>query len=301
VTNFPPVPPGTSAAARELADLTAALLESLRIRAVPPVFCTPPLEAALLADRLFSASREREGIVRIPGEMSVDLLQAPEDVGTFATVDVAATITFPGEDYREGSRALDPAYKVPSFPSTTTEIGPATFQRTPDGWQLFNYVLDGRTMSASWCTHPSGEDRAEGIAAVSQAVRKRDKRTGAIYIEVSNGSTSDVVVAIGAASSQGPPSRLTRLLRRTAGADQGDPAPRGLFVPAGEVGHLAGRTIHPNDTDVVLTAYDDATRVPIAELSLMVKLAAGHPGTDDEWCGYPPVTLVAPNAAGGSA
>jgi hypothetical protein len=270
--------------------LTAAVLESLRTRAAPPVLCVPPLEAALLAERLFSGTREREGIVRFPGEMTVDLLQAPEDVGTFATVDVAATIKYPGEDYREGSRALDPAYKVPSFPSTTTEVGPVTFQRAPGGWQLTNYVLDGRTMSASWCTHPSGEDSVEGISAVAQAVRKRDKRTGAIYIEVSNSSDADIVVAIGPPAQQGPPSRLTRLLRRTAGADQENPAVRGLFVPAGDVGHLAGRTIHPADTDVLLTAYDDATRVPVAQLSLAVKLAAGHPGTDDDWCSYPPVT-----------
>jgi hypothetical protein len=290
VSSIPPAPAGSSAAARELADLTAALLESLRTRAVPPVPCVPPLEAALLAERLFSATREREGIVRFPGEMTVDLLQAPEDVGTFATVDVSATISYPGEDYREGSRALDPAYKVPSFPSTTTEIGPVTFSRTPGGWQLSNYVFDGRTMSASWCTHPSGEDRAEGIAAVAQAVRKRDKRTGAIYIEVSNDSASDVVVAIGPPAHEGPPSRLTRLLRRTAGADQENPPARGLYVPAGGVGHLAGRTIHPADTDVTLTAYDDATRVPVAQLSLAIKLAEGHPGTDDDWCSYPPVT-----------
>ena len=290
MSSFPPVPPGSSAAARELAELTAELLEALRTRTSPPVRCVPPLGAALLADRLFSATREREGIVRFPGEMTVDLLQAPEDVGTFATVDVAATIKYLGEDYREGSRALEPAYKVPSFPSTTSEIGPVTFQRTSEGWQLTNYVLDGRTMSASWCTHPSGEDRAEGIAAVAQAVRKRDKRTGAIYIEVNNSSGSDVVVAIGPPAQPGPPSRLTRLLRRTAGADQENPAPRGLFVPAGDVGHLAGRTIHPADTDVALTAYDDATRVPVAQLSLAVKLAAGHPGTDDDWCSYPPVT-----------
>jgi hypothetical protein len=290
VSSFPPVPPGSSAAARELAELTAGLLESLRTRTVPPVPCVPPLEAALLADRLFSATREREGIVRFPGDMTVDLLQAPEDVGTFATVDVSATIKYPGEDYREDSRALDPAYKVNSFPSTTTEVGPVTFQRAPGGWQLFNYVLDGRTMSASWCTHPSGEDRDEGIAAVAQAVRKRDKRTGAIYLEVSNGSDADVVVAIGPPARPGQPSRVTRLLRRAAKADQEDPPPRGLLVPAGDVGHLAGRTIHPADTDVMLTAYDDATRVPVAQLSLAVKLAAGHPGTDDDWCSYPPVT-----------
>lgn len=290
MSSIPSVPSGSSAAARELAELTAEVLESLRTRAVPPVPCVPPLEAALLADRLFTATREREGIVRLPGELTVELLQAPEDVGTFATVDVAATVKFPGEDYREGSRALDPAYKVPSFPSTTTEIGPVTFRRAPGGWQLANYVLDGRTMSASWCTHPSGEDSAEGIAAVAQAVRKRDKRTGAIYVEISNSSGSDVVVAIGPPASPGPPSRLTRLLRRTAGADQQDPAVRGLYIPAGGVGHLAGRTIHPADTDVILTAYDDATRVPVAQLSLAVKLAAGHPGTDDDWCSYPPVT-----------
>jgi hypothetical protein len=250
----------------------------------------PALEAALLAERLFATTREREGIVRFPGEMTVDLLQAPEDVGSFATVDVAATIKFPGEDYAEGSRALDPSYKVPSFPATTTEVGPVTFQRAPDGWLLANYVLDGRPMSASWCTHPSGEDRAEGIAAVAQAVRKRDKRTGAIYIEVSNDSDSDIVVAIGPPAPSGPPSRLTRLLRRTAGAEQQDVRPRGLYVPAGDVGHLAGRTIHPDDTDVVLTAYDDATRVPIAQLSLAVKLADGHPGTETDWCGYSSVT-----------
>ena len=290
MSSVPTVPPGSSAAARELADLTAELLETLRTRTAPPLPCVPPLEAALLAERLFSATREREGIVRFPGEMTVASLQAPEDVGTFATVDVAATIKYPGEDYREGSRALDPAYKAPSFPSTTTEVGPVTFQRTPGGWQLTNYVIDGRTMSASWCTHPSGEDSADGVAAVAQAVRKRDKRTGAIYIEVSNSSGSDVVVAIGPPSRPGPPSRLTRLLRRTAGADRDDPAPRGLFVPTGDVGHLAGRTIHPSDTDVILTAYDDATRVPVAQLSLAVKLADGHPGTDDDWCSYPSVT-----------
>jgi hypothetical protein len=290
VSSVPPVPPGSSAAARELAELTAALLESLRTRAVPPVPCVAPLEAALLAERLFSTTREREGIVRFPGEMTIDLLHAPEDVGSLATVDVAATIKFPGEDYREGSRALDPTYKVPSFPSTTTEIGPVTFSRAPDGWQLANYVMDGRPMSASWCTHPSGEDRVDDISAVAQAVRKRDKRVGAIYIEVSNDSDSDVVVAIGPPAQQGPPSRLTRLLRRTAGAEKENPAVRGLYVPAGDVGHLAGRTIHPADTDVTLTAYDDALRVPIAQLSLAVKLAAGHPGTDDDWCSYPPVT-----------
>lgn len=290
MSNIPPVPPGSSAAARELADLTAELLEALRTRTVPPVPCLPALEAALLADRLFSGTREREGIVRFPGDMTVDVLQAPEDVGDVATVNVTATIKYPGEDYREGSRALDPAYKVPSFPSTTSDIGPVTFRRTSDGWQLTNYVLDGRTMSASWCTHPSGEDRVEGIAAVAQAVRKRDKRTGAIYIEVSNTSSSDIVVAIGPPADPGRPSRLTRLLRRTAGADQENAPPRGLFVPAGDVGHLAGRTIHPADTDVALTAYDDATRVPVAQLSLAVKLADGHPGTDDDWCSYPPVT-----------
>jgi hypothetical protein len=290
VSSVPPVPPGSSAAARELADLTAAFLESLRTRSAPPVPCVAPLEAALLAERLFSATREREGIVRFSGELTVDLLQAPEDVGGFATVDVAATITFPGEDYREGSRALDPTYKVPSFPATTTEIGPVTFSRAPGGWQLANYVLDGRPMSASWCTHPSGEDSAEGVSAVAQAVRKREKRTGAIYIEVSNGSDSDIVVAIGPPAQQGPPSRLTRLLRRTAGAEKENPSVRGLYVPAGDVCHLAGRTIHPADTDVTLTAYDDALRVPIAQLSLAVKLAAGHPGSDDEWCSYPPVT-----------
>jgi hypothetical protein len=243
-----------------------------------------PLEAALLAERLFAGTREREGIVRFPGELTVDLLQPPEDVGRLATVDVAATLRFPGEDYREGSRALDPAYKVTSFPATTTEVGPVTFQRTDGGWQLLNYVLDGRPMSASWCTHPSGEDRVGGIAAVAQAVRKRDKRTGAIYLEVSNDGDADIVVAIGPPAPAGPPSRLTRLLRRTAGADQDQPGVRGLFVPAGAVGHLAGRTIHPADTDVVLTAYDDATRVPLAQLSLAVRLAAGHPGTENDWC-----------------
>ena len=157
--------------ARELAALTDAWLESLRERTPPPLPCAPPLEAALLADRLFQLTREREGIVRFPGELSVERVEVPAQPGAVVTVDVAARIDFPGEDLRDGSRAVDPAYKVPSFPATTVEIGPVDFQRGPGGWLLSDWTVGGRAMSASWCTHPSGEAATGGFAAVAQAVR----------------------------------------------------------------------------------------------------------------------------------
>ena len=74
-----------------------------------PVPMRAPLEAALLAEQLFPSTREREGIVRFPGELTVERIEGRprtrrrRDGGQSRAIDQV-----PGEDYREGSRALDP-------------------------------------------------------------------------------------------------------------------------------------------------------------------------------------------------
>jgi hypothetical protein len=158
------------------------------------------------------------------------------------------------------------------------ELGATYWARDELGvWRLMDYVRDERRMSATWCTHPQGEDAdaAAGLGVVPQAITVDGSRIGRLFLEVQNARDEPVVLRVGR------PERPPGLFRRPPPVT----APEvGIPVPAGGAVHLVGRTNRPRLTEVEIFAFDPETDEQVGQLRVQAELPRRHPGEEGEWC-----------------
>ena len=250
-------------------------LESLRSRSTTPgssVVYGDDLALATLAGALVEQDRERDGALLQPGELTVDRLDASGFESASGMVELDAEIVFPADE------AEAPETMVPGrlLGEVRVGLGPVYFTVTAGGLELVDYTRDGRRMSATWCTHPHGEDASGGLAVVPQAVTSEAYRGGRVFLEVSNALERDVVLRVGR------PDRPRGIFARQPPVE----APEvGVPVPAGKSTHLAGLTRRARLTEIELFAFDAVDRTPVAALLVSVELPRGHPGEHGQWCG----------------
>ena len=230
------------------------------------------LALATLAGALVEQDREREGALLQPGELTIERLDASGADSVGGMVELDADLVFPPDE------AEDPESLVPGrlLGETRIGLGPVYFAVTAGGLELVDYTRGGSRMSATWCTHPEGEDARGGLAVVPQAVTSEAHRGGRVFLEVSNALERDVILRIGR------PERPRGILTSQPPVE----APEvGIPVPAGGSTHLAGLTRRSRLTEVEIFAFDAAERTPVSALLVTVELRRGHPGEHGQWCG----------------
>lgn len=300
-----PPPPGAPEGLREAVE---GWLEALRLRQSTTPWLGPELTLAALAQQLVDEDKAREGVQLQPGELHVvrldphagglvDLeatLLLPPDVrpadSLSATATTASTTARGLEGMTEQVEQVEQVVEIEDSRMTgelVIALGAGYWEpagRDADpvarGWQLVDYVREGRRASATWCTHPLGQDVdvAAGIAAVPQAVTV-DGKLGRVFLEVSNEREDEIVLSIGRPPR---PPGLFRRSPRVAFPEAGIPVP-----PHGTV-HLVGRTNRPRFTEVEIFVWNSSTRAQVGALRVPVELATGHPGGDGTWCAPPP-------------
>jgi hypothetical protein len=154
-------------------------------------------------------------------------------------------------------------------------LGPVYVTVTAGVLELVDYTRDGLRMSATWCTHPQGEDARGGLAVVPQAVTSEAHRGGRVFLEVTNALERDVILRLGR------PDRPRGIFARQPPVDAPDV---GIPVPAGKSTHLAGLTRRARLTEIEIFAFDAVDRTPVAPLLVSVELPRGHPGEHGQWC-----------------
>ncbi|HSP38921.1 MAG TPA: hypothetical protein VLR26_14340 [Frankiaceae bacterium] len=260
----------------ELTSAVQAWLDELTRRAEVGDRYGPDLELAATAAQLVDDDRRREGILLRPGRLTVARLDAHES----GLVDLEATIAYPADAVVRNRRAAPSR----ALDGLTVRLGATYWARDVfDRWQLMDYVRDDRRMSATWCTHPVGQDAdaAAGLGVVPQAITvdaagKGGARVGRLFLEVQNERDAPVVLRVGR------PERPPGLFRRPPPVT----APEvGIPVPAGGSVHLVGRTSRPRLTEVELFAFDPSTGEPVGQLRVQAELPRHHPGEDGDWCG----------------
>ncbi len=251
---------------------TLEWLETLRVRDAGGAALAPygeDLALAVLAGSLVDQDRAREGVLLSDGELVVERLDILGDDPGQLTVDLDATITFPG-DVVAGEVAPGRA-----FGETSLGLGSVYFGVVDDALRIVDYTVGGNRMSAMWCTHPDGEDARGGLAVVPQAVTVEAHRGGRVLLEVSNALERDVVLRVGR------PDRPKGFFTRQPPVE---PPEVGIPVPAGGSTHLAGLTRRSRLTEVELFAFDAADLSPVAALLVTIELPRGHPGEHGQWC-----------------
>lgn len=305
-----PVPP--PAAPEGLLEAAQGWLEAMRLREPTTGWLGPDLALAALAQQLVDQDKIREGLLLQPGELFIERLDAHEG----GLVDLEATLVLPpdlrvlsgrvpddlsgrslsrrnlsagdlsGGDVDETADIEETVTDTRLSPELVLALGagywePAGIDADPvaRGWQLFDYVREGRRASATWCTHPVGQgvDAGAGIAAVPQAITV-DGKLGRVFLEVSNERDDDIVLSIGR------PPRPQGLFRRSPRVAYPDFA---IPVPAHGTTHLVGRTNRPRLTEVEIFAWDPGTRQQVGALLVPAELLKHHPGGDGTWCSPP--------------
>ncbi len=257
----------------EVEDAVLDWLESLRSRSTTPgssVVYGDDLALATLAGALVDQDREREGALLQPGELTVERLDA-SGFADGGMVELDAEIVFPADE------AELPETMLPGrlLGEHRVGLGPAYFAVVAGVLELVDYTRDGLRMSATWCTHPQGEDARGGLAVVPQAVTSEAHRGGRVFLEVSNALERDVLLRIGR------PDRPRGIFARQPPVE----APEvGIPVPAGKSTHLAGLTRRARLTEIEIFAFDAIDRTPVAPLLVSVELPRGHPGEHGQWC-----------------
>lgn len=254
----------------ELTDAVSAWLEELTRRSGVGDRYGVDLELAATAAQLVDDDRRREGVLLRPGKLQVDRLDAHES----GLVDLEATLVYPDDRVARNRRAA-PARVLDEL---SVQLGATYWERDAFGvWRLLDYVRDQRRMSATWCTHPLGEDvdTAGGMSVVPQAITVDGARIGRLFLEVQNEQDEPVVLRVGR------PERPPGLFRRQPPVT----APEvGIAVPAHGSVHLVGRTNRPRMTEVEIFAFDPDTSEQVAELRVQAELPKHHPGENGAWC-----------------
>ncbi|HEX4431502.1 MAG TPA: hypothetical protein VHZ96_19695 [Frankiaceae bacterium] len=257
----------------DVEDAVLDWLESLRARSTTPgseVVYGDDLALATLAGALVEQDREREGALLQPGELTVERLDA-SGFDSGGMVELDAEIVFPADE------AEEPETMVPGrlLGELRVGLGPVYFTVTAGVLELVDYTRDGLRMSATWCTHPQGEDARGGLAVVPQAVTSEAHRGGRVFLEVTNALERDVILRLGR------PDRPRGIFARQPPVDAPDV---GIPVPAGKSTHLAGLTRRARLTEIEIFAFDAVDRTPVAPLLVSVELPRGHPGEHGQWC-----------------
>jgi hypothetical protein len=263
----------------ELTEAVEAWLEELRLRLDVGDRYGPDLDLVARAQQLVDDDRRREGVLLRQGRLTVERLDAhAADAGEAGLVDLEATLTYPADGIARNARAASGR----RLDELTVTLGATYWQRDEFGlWRLVDYVRDDRRMSATWCTHPFGEDvdAVAGIGVVPQAVTTDGSRVGRLFLEVHSERDEPVVLRVGR------PERPRGLFRRSPPVE---PPEVGIPVPPHSSVHLVGRTARPRLTEVEIFAFDAADLAPVGELRVQVELARHHPGSDGQWCEEPP-------------
>jgi hypothetical protein len=255
---------------RELTEAVEAWLGELTRRAEVGDRYGADLELAATAAQLVDDDRRREGVLLKAGRLQVERLDAHES----GLVDLEATIVYPADGVARNRRA------APSrvHDEVTVRLGATYWARDDRGvWRLMDYVRDERRMSATWCTHPRGEDVDPngGLGVVPQAITVDGPRTGRLFLEVQNERDEAVVLRVGR------PDRPRGLFRRPPPVT----APEvGIPVPGGGSVHLVGRTNRPRLTEVEIFAFDPDSADQVGQLRVQAELPRHHPGEEGEWC-----------------
>jgi hypothetical protein len=268
--------PGTGPALDgELTEAVEAWLDELARRATVGDRYGVDLELAATAAQLVDEDRRREGVLLRQGKVAVERLDAHES----GLVDLEATVTYPADGVARNRRPA-PGRVLEEL---TVGLGATYWERDVFGvWRLVDYVRDERRMSATWCTHPQGEDvdLTGGLGVVPQAVTvdatgRSGPRAGRLFLEVQNERDEPVVLRVGR------PDRPAGLFRRPPPVT----APEaGIVVPAHGSVHLVGRTSRPRLTEVEIFAFDPDTSEQVAELRVQAELLRNHPGENGHWC-----------------
>ncbi len=223
-----------------------------------------------VAGQLVDDDRRREGVLLRRGRLSVERLDAHES----GMVDLEATIVYPADRVARNARP-SPSRVLDEL---TVTFGATYWVRDELGiWRLHDYVRNDRRMSATWCTHPRGEDvdAAGGLSIVPQAITVEGPKIGRLFLEVHNERDEAVVLRVGR------PDRPRGLFRRLPPVT----APEaGIAVPASGSVHLVGRTARPKLTEVEVFAFDPDDGEQVAELRVQAELPRKHPGEDGHWC-----------------
>lgn len=261
----------------ELTETVQAWLEELRRRRPAGDRYGPDLDLAATAQQLVDDDRRREGILLGKAALTVDRLDAHSTDDGTGLVDLEATLTYPADGVARNARAA-PGRQLEEM---TVALGATYWARDEIGvWRLLDYVRDQRRMSATWCTHPRGEDVNDraGLSVVPQAVTVDGARAGRVFLEVHNARDAPVMLRVGR------PERPRGIFRRPPPVE----APEvGIPVPAEGSTHLVGRTVRPRLTEVEIFAFDPVSREPVGELRVQVELPRHHPGADGRWCSEP--------------
>jgi hypothetical protein len=229
------------------------------------------LELAAVANQLVDDDRRREGVLLRRGRLSVERLDAHES----GLVDLEATIVYPADRVARNARP------APSrvLEELSVQLGATYWVRDALGvWRLHDYVRNDRRMSATWCTHPQGEDVDEeaGLSVVPQAITIEGPKIGRLFLEVHNEWDEPVVLQVGR------PDRPPGLFRRQPPVTMPEV---GIPVPASGSVHLVGRTSRPRLTEVEIFAFDPDDGEQVGQLRVQAELPSKHhPGEDGEWC-----------------
>lgn len=257
----------------EVEDAVLDWLESLRTRSTTTgssLVYGDDLALATLAVALVEQDREREGALLRPGELTVERLDA-SGFETDGTVELDAEIVFPADEAERPETMVSGRL----LGEVRVGLGPVYFAVAAGGLELLDYTRNGLRMSATWCTHPRGEDSRGGLAIVPQAVTSEAHGGGRVFLEVSNALKRDVVLRVGR------PDRPRGIFARQPPVE----APEvGIPVPAGGSTHLAGLTRRARLTEIEIFAFDAVDHTPVAPLLVSVELPRGHPGEHGQWC-----------------
>jgi hypothetical protein len=265
-----PEPGGSPVLDGELTAAVEAWLEELVRRVEVGDRYGTDLDLAVRAQQLVDDDRRREGALLRAGRLTVGRLDAHES----GLVDLEATVVYPSDGVARNRRtALGRAHD-----ELTVRLGATYWARDDLGvWRLMDYVRDDRRMSATWCTHPAGEDAdsTAGLGVVPQAITVDGPKVGRLFLEVHNERDEPVSLLIGR------PPRPRGLFRRPPPVE---PPEVGIPVPPHSSVHLVGRTGRPRLTEVEIFAFDAATDERVGELRVQAELPRRHPGEDGTWC-----------------
>jgi hypothetical protein len=257
----------------EVEEAVLEWLESLRTRSTVPGLSAAygdDLALATLAGALVEQDREREGALLQAGELTIERLDA-SDFEAGGMVELDAEIIFPADEAEHPETFV--AGRL--LGEMRVGLGPVYFTVVAGGLELVDYTRDSLRMSATWCTHPQGEDSRGGLAVVPQAVTSEAHRGGRVFLEVSNALERDVILRLGR------PDRPRGIFARQPPVD----APEvGIPVPAGGSTHLAGLTRRARLTEIEIFVFDAVERTAVAPLLVSVELPRGHPGEHGQWC-----------------
>ena len=147
-------------------------------------------------------------------------------------------------------------------------------------WRLIDYVRDERRMSATWCTHPQGEDAdlTGGLGVVPQAITVDGPVVGRGRPPVPRGAERAGRAGGPAGRPAGPAAGPFRRPPPVTAPEAGIPVP-----PHGSV-HLSDAPAAPRLTEVEIFAFDPDTAEQVGELRVQAELLRNHPGENGHWC-----------------